>query len=232
LQNQSLKEHLGWEYFVVLGNQRVKDYLEVLGLEPCSDGSGSNFYGLGRASHLRSGFEFEKFALKMSNFSIFCPSGQKKSLRVVSESTRVGGKSASYLLRVKCKLGSGWVRAHLWNPDSQIPSLMQWLFGHSNPTIPQAKKYFEWLILELMNFQIIKIFFVVIKKCLYHEEKYENRFWMMGQNPFALLNLIKVSRPITSRISLLKIVNWWFSLKVFLQQGIGQSCWKTITIRI
>jgi len=47
--------------------------------------------GSGRVSHLWFGFEFEKFALKMSNFSIFCPSGQKKSLRVGSESTQVGG---------------------------------------------------------------------------------------------------------------------------------------------
>jgi len=50
----------------------------------------------------------------MSNFSIFCPSGQKKSLQVGSESTQVGGGSASYLLRVKSKLGSGLVRAHLY----------------------------------------------------------------------------------------------------------------------
>jgi len=73
-------------------------------------GSGQVFMawvGSGRISHLWFGFEFEKFALKMSNFSIFCPLGQKKSLRVASESTRVGGRSASYLLRVKSKLGSG-----------------------------------------------------------------------------------------------------------------------------
>jgi len=42
----------------------------------------------------------------MSNFSIFCPSGQKNSLRVRSESTWVRGGLASYLLRVKSKLGS------------------------------------------------------------------------------------------------------------------------------
>jgi len=34
------------------------------------------WHGLGRVSHLWFGFEFEKFALKMSNFSIFCPLGQ------------------------------------------------------------------------------------------------------------------------------------------------------------
>jgi len=48
-----------------------------------------------------------KICPKMSNFSIFCPSGQKKSLAVGSESTRVRGGSASYLLRVKSKLRSG-----------------------------------------------------------------------------------------------------------------------------
>jgi len=51
--------------------------------------------------------EFGKFPLKMSNFSIFSPSGQKKLLRVGLESTRVKAGSASYLLRVKSKLGSG-----------------------------------------------------------------------------------------------------------------------------
>jgi len=43
----------------------------------------------------------------MSNFSILYPSGQKKLLRVGSESTRVKAGSASYLLRAKSKLGSG-----------------------------------------------------------------------------------------------------------------------------
>jgi len=51
----------------------------------------------------------------MSNFSIVFPSGQKKSLQVGSESTRVKAGSASYLLRVKSKPGSGRVRAHLYN---------------------------------------------------------------------------------------------------------------------
>jgi len=60
------------------------------------------------------GFEFGKYPLKMSNFSIFFPSNQKKSLRVGSKSTWVKGGSASYLLQVKSKLGSGLVRAHLY----------------------------------------------------------------------------------------------------------------------
>jgi len=65
--------------------------------------------GSGQVRLLWFGFEFWKFPLKMSNFSIFFPSGQKKMLPVGSESTRVKAGSASYLLRVKSKLGLGWV---------------------------------------------------------------------------------------------------------------------------
>jgi len=75
-------------------------------------GSGQFFVarvGLGRVSHLWFGLEFGKFPLKTSNFSIFFPWGQKKLPRVGSESTRVKAGSASYLLRVKSKLGSGRV---------------------------------------------------------------------------------------------------------------------------
>jgi len=59
-----------------------------------------NFLWLGSdmVSHLWFGFEFGKFPLKMLNFF---SSGQKKSLRVGSKSTRVKGGSASYFLRVK-----------------------------------------------------------------------------------------------------------------------------------
>jgi len=64
--------------------------------------------GSDRVSHLWFGFEFVKFPLKMSNFSIFFPSGQQEiSLG------RVKGGSASYLLQVKSKLGLVRVRAHL-----------------------------------------------------------------------------------------------------------------------
>jgi len=62
--------------------------------------------------HLWFGFEFGKFPLKMSKFSIFSL-WLKKSLRIGSESTRVKAGSASYLPRVKSKLGSGQVKAHL-----------------------------------------------------------------------------------------------------------------------
>jgi len=72
-----------------------------------SDGSGSKIFDPGQVSHLWFGFEFQKFPLKMSNFSIFFLLGQKKLLQVGSESTRVKAGLASFLLRVKCKLGSG-----------------------------------------------------------------------------------------------------------------------------
>jgi len=61
----------------------------------------------GWVSHLWFGFEFQKISLKMPNFSIFFPSDQKNLLGVGSESTRVNAGSASYLLRVKSKLGLG-----------------------------------------------------------------------------------------------------------------------------
>jgi len=48
-----------------------------------------------------------KISLKMSNFSIFSFWIQKKYLRVGSKSTWVKGVSASYLLRIKSKLGPG-----------------------------------------------------------------------------------------------------------------------------
>jgi len=61
----------------------------------------------------------EKFPLKTSNFSIFFSLGQKKSLRVRSESTQVEGGSASYLLRVKSKLGLGPISNldEYWTPN-------------------------------------------------------------------------------------------------------------------
>jgi len=77
-------------------------------------GSGQFFVawvGSSRVSHLWSGFEFEKFALKMSNILIFCPSDQKKSPRVGSESTRVRGSRP--LIYCGSKVSSGRVRAHL-----------------------------------------------------------------------------------------------------------------------
>jgi len=48
-----------------------------------------------------------KISPKNVKFFNFFPSGQKKLLQVGSESTRVKAGSASYLQRVKSKLGSG-----------------------------------------------------------------------------------------------------------------------------
>jgi len=73
-------------------------------------GTGQNFLtwvGSGRVSHLWFEFEFEKFPPKNVKFFTFFPFGLKKFLRVGSKSTRVKGGSASYLRRVKSKLGSG-----------------------------------------------------------------------------------------------------------------------------
>jgi len=67
--------------------------------------------GSGWVSHLWFGFEFGKFPLKTSNFSIF-PFGSKKSLWVGSN-MGVGG-SASYLLQVKSLLGSDQGPSFVW----------------------------------------------------------------------------------------------------------------------
>jgi len=75
--------------------------------EVISVGSGSNNFDPGQVSHLWFGFGFGKFPLKISNFSIFFPSGQKKSLWVGPKSTQVKDGSTSYLLQVKSMLGSG-----------------------------------------------------------------------------------------------------------------------------
>jgi len=83
---------------------------------------GSIFCGSGRVSHLWFGFEFQKFPLKMSNFSIFFPSGQKKLLRVRSESTRVEARSESTRVSLlftagqkEARVGSGPIStAGLW----------------------------------------------------------------------------------------------------------------------
>jgi len=99
-----------------------------------SDGSGSKIFDPGRVnflwlgsgwvSHLWFGFEYGKFPLKMSNFSIFCPSG------------RVRGRSASYLLHVKSKLGTG-----------HGPSLVEAVrLGRKVPFY-----HFIWLIFKLAN---------------------------------------------------------------------------------
>jgi len=71
--------------------------------DPCR--FGSIFCVSDWVSYLWFEFGFGKFPLKMSNFSIFCRLGPKKSLRVGSKSTWTKDGSASYLLRVKSILG-------------------------------------------------------------------------------------------------------------------------------
>jgi len=71
----------------------------------------------GRVSHLWFGFEFGKFSLIRSKFSIFFPSGQKQI-----SSGRVKGGLASYLLRVKSKLGLGRVGSGPISSKEQLPS--------------------------------------------------------------------------------------------------------------
>jgi len=74
----------------------------------------------------------------MSNFSIFCPLGQKKSLRVGSDSTRVKPGSASYLLQVKSKLGSGQGPSLV--PSNVTPFLYHSVLTNSNGFRFQASK--------------------------------------------------------------------------------------------
>jgi len=62
--------------------------------------------GSGGVSHLWFGYGFGKFPQKITIFSNFCPSGQKKCHRVGSKSTLVRAGSATYLLRVKSMFGS------------------------------------------------------------------------------------------------------------------------------
>jgi len=67
----------------------------------------------GRVSHLWFGFEFGKFPLKMSNFSIFFPSGQKNLFGL---GTKVpGSKAGRPLIYCGSKVSSGWARAHLYS---------------------------------------------------------------------------------------------------------------------
>jgi len=97
----------------------------TLGSDGISDGSGSKIFDPGQVGSIFCGsgrvgsaihglgLNFGKFPLKMSKKFNFFTLGQEKSLWVGSESTRIEGGSASYLLRVKSKLGSGRVKAHI-----------------------------------------------------------------------------------------------------------------------
>jgi len=95
---------------------------------------GSNFLalGLGRVSHLWFGYGFGKFPLKMSNFSSFCPSGQKK---VIGLGQKVPGPEPSQpLIYCGSMICSGRVRAHLYSlkvPDLDIEiRIQQWDIKH------------------------------------------------------------------------------------------------------
>jgi len=69
--------------------------------------------------------------IKFFNFFHF---GSKKSLRVGLKSTQVKGGSASYLLQVKSKLGSGRVRAHLYKTTyhSQSQPILWYIKVHNS----------------------------------------------------------------------------------------------------
>jgi len=73
----------------------------------------------------------------ISNFSIFFPSDQKKSLWVGSESTRVDCGLASYLLRVKSKLESGRVGS---GPISMVKAQKARNFKEA------SKRWHLWLV--------------------------------------------------------------------------------------
>jgi len=117
------QKYAGWEVafcqVMCLNNVRntwFVHYLLVMGLGQFFVAwVGSAIFGLG----------LENFPLKISNFSIFSPSGQKIFHWDGSKSTRAPDGSASYLLRVKSMLGLGWVSAHLyfsykkWKPWSK-----------------------------------------------------------------------------------------------------------------
>jgi len=73
-------------------------------------GSGQFFVArvkLGRVSHLWFGFEFQKFTLKMSNFSIFFPLGKKNCLGLGQKVP--GLKPGQSLIYCGSKVSLGWV---------------------------------------------------------------------------------------------------------------------------
>jgi len=117
----------------------------------------------GRVSHLWFGIEFRKFPLKASNFSIFYPSGQKKSLQVGSESTRVKAGSASYLLRVKSKLGSGRVGS---GPISSIDIAMFCTLYRLTIFVVSSQRAFDIHILIFIK--VLYPYFLII--VMFHRE--------------------------------------------------------------
>jgi len=77
-----------------------------------SDASRSKIFDLGWVSHVWFGFGFGKFPLKITNFSIFFPSDQKKIfLGWVKKYPGQRQRLASYLLQAKSVPGLGRVRS-------------------------------------------------------------------------------------------------------------------------
>jgi len=147
-----------------------------------SDGSGSKFFELGQvgsiiAGRVRLGQPFMvwvwiwKISSKNVKFFNFFPFGLKKFLRVGSKSTGVKGGTASYLLRVKSKLGSGWVgsgpiSSYWWIICYKFAKIQSLLFLYwtkfDNKCIKNLK---IWLLvtLKLLN---AKVVLVAVKKGL------------------------------------------------------------------
>jgi len=139
-------------------------------------GPGQKFLLLGsrRVSHLWFGYGFGNFPLKMSNFLVFCPSGQKKCHCVGSKSTQVRARSASYLLWVKGMFGSGRVSAHLLlEPlSNKLPTrFLKFCLGveilvfSQTPRRKKLRKKLLWSIPSirkpfLLNFYSIHILFI------------------------------------------------------------------------
>jgi len=102
-------------YFLVKGNVPIqkKSLLDVV-MSPAR----SKIFDPGQVSHLWLGYGFGKFPLIASNFSIFCPSGQKN---VIGSGQKVpGSKPGRPLIYCRSKVWSG-----------QCPSLVRWKLTYS-----------------------------------------------------------------------------------------------------
>jgi len=144
----------------------IKMILPLLSLSWASDGSGSKFYHPGWVSHLC--FGFWKFSLKIPNFSVFSPSGPKKSLRVESKSTQVKDWSASYLLRVKSMLGSGQGPSLSWALESMVANRVVgcWPATTLNRK-PAACLKINWSKLRTSNLRASAFLFIIKWKSLF-----------------------------------------------------------------
>jgi len=114
-------------------------------------GSHQFFVAQGRVSLSWFGFEFGKFPLKMLNFL-----GQK-IFWVRTKSTLVKGRSTSYLLRVKSKLGSGQVLSLVQTKVSHQEMVLKifsflgsrhLLQATLDPRLPKTTKYIPALMTD------------------------------------------------------------------------------------